>query len=164
MNAVPEGVPVTAPNGQSLLKVRSYGLPALMEPFDRIDLIHMDIQGAELPVVAASIADLARKVRRLIIGTHSDDIHDSLVEIFRSNGFEAEFLFPRRDLVQTDYGPIQFRDGCQVWSNRNVQSGLHPLLFACGSPAQSPRRRPGPRFAGVASGQPLPVRRRAKTA
>jgi FkbM family methyltransferase len=120
MNAVPEGVPVSAPNGQSLLKVRTYGLPALMEPFDRIDLIHMDIQGAELPVVTASIADLAQKVRRLIVGTHSDSIHDSLVDIFRSNGFEAEFLFPRRDMVQTDYGPIQFRDGCQVWSNPNV--------------------------------------------
>ena len=120
MNAVPQGVPVAAPNGISLLKVRTYGLAALMEPYDRIDLIHMDIQGAELHVIAASIADLARKVRRMIVGTHSDDIHESLIEIFVSNGFKAEFLFPRRDLVQTEYGPIQFRDGCQVWTNPNV--------------------------------------------
>ena len=58
-------------------------LVAFADTVTHIDLIDMDIQGAELSVVQDSLATLNAKVYRLIIGTHSAEIHTQIRAIFK---------------------------------------------------------------------------------
>jgi len=48
----------------------------------RIDLIDLDIQGAELDFLNATFSVIESKVSRLIIGTHSIEIHAKIKEMF----------------------------------------------------------------------------------
>lgn len=95
--------------------VRCISLRTLLSWFDRVDLIHCDIQGAEVNVVPAAMNDLNRKVRRVVIGTHSHDIDRTLIEAFRAAGWQDEALVP---------GPLNehgyHEDGTQVWRNPRV--------------------------------------------
>lgn len=92
--------------------VRCISLPTLLSWFDCVDLIHCDIQGAEAHVFPAAIDDLNRKVRRVVIGTHSPDIHQILIDAFGAAGWRAEALAS---------GPLNehgyHEDGTQVWRN-----------------------------------------------
>ncbi|CAE7229793.1 hypothetical protein AK812_SmicGene18543 [Symbiodinium microadriaticum] len=58
----------------------------MMEGVQHLDLLHIDIQGAEGPLLAdprvRQVMD--RKVYRLIIGTHSDDLYQLVAETFQA--------------------------------------------------------------------------------
>lgn len=54
---------------------------------DHVDLIDMDIQGAELDLVPALMELFNKKVYRVIVGTHSTSIHETLIELFKKNGW-----------------------------------------------------------------------------
>src|SRR5262249_57641370 len=62
--------------------VRAVALGGLLEPLESVDLVDLDVQGAEA-VVLESVADLLdRKVRRIHVGTHSREIEESLRRLF----------------------------------------------------------------------------------
>lgn len=51
--------------------VRAVSLKTILAPYDSVDLIDMDVQGAEYMVLAAASRDLHDKVKRVHIGTHN---------------------------------------------------------------------------------------------
>jgi len=103
-----------------LLKVQCVGLPGLLQRTGRVDLLHMDIQGHELDVLKASMAEMDQYVRRAVIGTHSRTIDAALLDLFVAHGWHLEFEKPTV-VVQTPEGPLLFYiDGEQVWRNDRV--------------------------------------------
>ena len=55
-----------------------------LESKESVDVLDVDIQGAELKLLTSSQQVIDVKVKRLIVGTHSQDIHDSLKSLFTS--------------------------------------------------------------------------------
>jgi FkbM family methyltransferase len=102
-----------APPGHAA--VRCYSLDRLLRPHPRIDLIHIDIQGAEYDVLAAA-SSLHRKARRLVIGTHSYEIEAQLQGELGRHGWELESA----EECVYQHGAL-WRDGCQVWRNPRVK-------------------------------------------
>lgn len=54
-------------------------LRELATRLDRIDLLHIDIQGGELDLVAQSLETISRSVAYMLIGTHSRTIEGELI-------------------------------------------------------------------------------------
>jgi FkbM family methyltransferase len=104
-----------------IVTMETVTIPDLIGDLDYVDLIDMDIQGAELPCLESSINELSRKVRRLFISTHSDEIHDTINAILsRTKGWHCHASYPMQRTHQTELGQIQFRDGIQYWENRTL--------------------------------------------
>ena len=82
-------------------------LPTLLAPLPYVDFIHCDIQGAENEVLPPALDVLDGKVGRVIVGTHSTEIHESLRDSFRSHGWLLEF----------EHLHTAVADGTQVWLN-----------------------------------------------
>ncbi len=81
-----------------------------------IDLLHIDIQGAELDFVRGNMASLTRLVRRVLIGTHSRFIEGSLMEHFLAAGWRLEM--DRPVIYRVSGGrPVLDIDGVQMWAN-----------------------------------------------
>lgn len=92
-------------------------LAPLLAPYERVDLIDMDVQGEEARIVADAIGVLDDKVRFVHIGTHSAAVEESIARIFRERGWTAVWEFPCGRTVDTPFGPVTFGDG--VYSYRN---------------------------------------------
>lgn len=97
--------------------VNTYALSKLLDGFEIVDLIDIDIQGAELDVISAAPEDLNRKVKRIHIGTHSHDIESGLRKLFNRLGWRCESDFSCQERCPTGYGYIDFQDGVQTWAN-----------------------------------------------
>lgn len=63
-----------------------------IEKLDKIDLLHMDIQGSELPLLEDISKNyeflLKDKIENIVVATHSTDIHEKLSQIFLNHGFK----------------------------------------------------------------------------
>ena len=97
--------------------IESITLDDLLSEELYVDLIDMDIQGAEAEVAAASIDTLRAKVRRVHIGTHSTDIEKALRKIFSRMGWQCRFDFAGGGTRDTLHGQVKFGDGVQSWLN-----------------------------------------------
>jgi FkbM family methyltransferase len=104
-------------DGRSLQRVPAVSLTTLLRPLDRVDLIDVDIQGAEADVLEPAAAALDAKVRRLYVGTHDADVEVRLRGLFEGLGWKAIYDFPSNSTSETDWGRIIFEDGAQTWLN-----------------------------------------------
>ena len=107
----------TVVNGSNrTVQVRCFSLPTLLGPLTKVDLLHVDIQGDEYDVLASAPRVLRKKVKRLVIGTHSRAIEQKLLDELASQSMvlesEEACLFRQQD----DRMELE-RDGCQVWRN-----------------------------------------------
>jgi FkbM family methyltransferase len=100
-------------------RVRCYSLETLLQPFERVDLVHIDIQGSEAEVVPAAAAVLDAKVRRVVIGTHGRAIEQGLLDGMAARGWVLESDEGCR-YVQAGRAMVLDLDGCQVWRNPAV--------------------------------------------
>jgi FkbM family methyltransferase len=101
----------------SVVEMQSTTIRHLIRRHRHVDLIDMDIQGAELECVARSLRVLERKVDRLYISTHSDEIHSQLFQLLhKRNWWLAEHARPLRPYY-TSMGQFDFTDGFQYWLN-----------------------------------------------
>jgi hypothetical protein len=82
-----------------------------------VDLIDLDVQGAELEVLEASSEQLCEKVKRVHIGTHGRDIEEGLRARFRALGWENLNDYGSNCECETPYDRIRFQDGVQTWVN-----------------------------------------------
>ncbi|MEX0308863.1 MAG: class I SAM-dependent methyltransferase [Tateyamaria sp.] len=81
-----------------------------------IDLLHIDIQGAEADYVAGSAAAIAAQVKRVLIGTHSRAIEGRLCAFFLDHGWRLEMDRPA--IAPPAQGRPEIAiDGVQMWSN-----------------------------------------------
>jgi FkbM family methyltransferase len=97
--------------------VSTLKLGDVLWPFDRVDLLEVDIQSAELEVIAPYIETVKRKVRRVHIGTHGRDVHAKLRAQFSAAGWEIVFDFAPDTVHTTERGQLKLGDG--VLSARN---------------------------------------------
>lgn len=102
-------------------KVVTISLSALLSGVDHVDLLDLDIQGAELAVLESAIDILNTKVRRIHIGTHSRDIESGLRILFEKHGWDKVFDYPTNSLSDTPYGKFEFHDGVQSWVNPRLK-------------------------------------------
>jgi hypothetical protein len=85
---------------------------------DRIDLLHIDIQGAERELVHDAMDVMSRKVAYVFVGTHSREIEGEVMAGFLNAGWQLEIERPLVfDIVQGR--PITRIDGVQAWRNPN---------------------------------------------
>jgi FkbM family methyltransferase len=108
------------PNAK-VVTMQTVTIPDLIRDIDYVDLIDMDIQGAELACVESAVEELSRKVKRMFVATHSDDIHDRIRGILGdAGGWRIHADYPLQRTHQTPFGTINFRDGAQYWENLRV--------------------------------------------
>ena len=85
-----------------------------------IDLLHIDIQGAEVDFVSGSMADISSHVRRVLIGTHSRIIEGQLSAHFLEAGWIMEMERPALMPLHAGRPRIAI-DGVQLWRNPDME-------------------------------------------
>ncbi len=95
-------------------------LEQVIEGMARVDLIDMDLQGAELDVVKHSIETMTRQVKRVHIGTHGKDIEREIRAIFQNAGWDNVWDFTLLEENDTPYGRCHFNDGISSWLNPHI--------------------------------------------
>jgi FkbM family methyltransferase len=111
----PENVGADAP-AQAVATVT---LSSLVDPLDRVDLIDVDIQGAELEVLTEAASWLGR-VRRVYVETHSKTIDEDLPRVFeRAEGrWSLAAAAPLGARLVTPLNDASFDEGgAQLWIN-----------------------------------------------
>jgi FkbM family methyltransferase len=97
--------------------VNAVDLNTLLEPLQTVDLVDLDIQGAELEVLDAASLALDQKVKRVHIGTHGPLLEEGLHSLFARLGWRCVRSFPCAGTVETELGRVRFGDGVQTWVN-----------------------------------------------
>ncbi len=109
--------------GSSVTRLRSYALATLVERAASVDMLHVDIQGHEFDVISAALTTVCQRVKRMVIGTHSQDISQHLRDLLGLHDWclEAE----EACTVHRSRGKeCLVLDGCQVWRNSRLLSPL----------------------------------------
>jgi FkbM family methyltransferase len=118
----------------SVKEVRTMSLPTILSGVEKVDLMTVDIQGAELEVLSAA-ADSLSIIKRLSIGTHSPEAEIGLRELLTSLRWKKIHDFSQ-GLNETPWGQIAFADdGLQTWINPSQNSAN----VAARAPATVPR-------------------------
>ena len=102
------------------LDVEVLGIANLLATQKRWDLVHVDVQGGEVPICEAGLALLNELAHWLIIGTHSRLIDGQLVSLFARAGWVLENEKPAIFTFQpgaTSLEAMTRIDGTQVWRN-----------------------------------------------
>lgn len=98
-------------------KARCISLNTLLRPLEHVDLIDLDVQGAELDVLENSKVELRAKVKKVHIGTHGAEIESGLRNLFEALGWEKVNDYPSGGQSGTPFGVVKFQDGVQTWIN-----------------------------------------------
>ena len=108
---------------ENIVEVRVFGINSLLAREPRWDLIHIDIQGHEGDVCRAGIEEMTRRVRRVVVGTHSRVQDGIVMAVFHEAGWSLENEKPTitvwNDAVPTVEG-MALVDGVQVWRNSKI--------------------------------------------
>lgn len=81
-----------------------------------VDLLHIDIQGAEYDYIAGNFDGIAAHVKRVLIGTHSREIEGRLCGHFLGKGWRMEMERPAIAPILNGRPEIRI-DGVQMWAN-----------------------------------------------
>lgn len=112
----------TAPNGWKTIEVPALTLNEMLADETVVDIVDMDVQGAEAGVISASIDAINAKVKRLHIGTHSAKIDAELIQTLSEAGWKNTRTYLCGQVQETPFGEISFQDGVQTWINPRLQS------------------------------------------
>lgn len=91
-------------------------LDSIEVPGNRIDLLHLDIQGGEADLVRSAIETLNARVAYMVIGTHSRQIEGELFDILLSEGWQLEIDRPAIYHINHN-PPLISVDGVHGWRN-----------------------------------------------
>ncbi len=111
------GRPILLFGQRGVVEVPTLPLAKIIGDYEIVDMIDMDVQNAEGPVVQASIDTLNQKVRRVHIATHSREVEQTIRSIMAEAGWIKRWDFPCGSISETIYGKIAFQDGVQGWMN-----------------------------------------------
>lgn len=112
-------------HGKPLSKIGEWGtievdvlpLSEILDGVDTVDLLDMDIQGAEADVVAGGIDALDAKVKLMHIGTHYVEVEDTIRSQLAAHGWVLSWDYRVGSTTITPYGEVTFQDGVQSWRN-----------------------------------------------
>lgn len=110
---------------ESVRRVRGVRLSELVSRVARVDLIHFDIQGAELRVIEEALDSLGERVCRLHIGTHGAAIEEGIRALLGDGRWECVRDYPANATADTPWGPMTFQDGVQSWINPRLRSPVN---------------------------------------
>jgi FkbM family methyltransferase len=96
---------------------RAVSLASVLENLARVDLIDVDIQGAEADALEPAAEALASKVKRVYIATHDRDNEERLRTLFAALRWTSVYDYPAAEVSETPWGRVVFEDGAQVWIN-----------------------------------------------
>jgi FkbM family methyltransferase len=107
------------PQNNRTITVEAFNISDLLSRFmGPVDLLHVDIQGAEYEALPAAIADLTVHVKSLMVGTHfSVAQHDDLAQKFRSAGWREVMNLGPKQTHSTPWGDIALDDGFLLFEN-----------------------------------------------
>lgn len=91
-------------------------LDDLLDPLQRVDLLHVDIQGGEAELIDRCHSLLQEKVAYLLVGTHSRQIEGRIMATLLAAGWQLEIERPAIFVPEPD-GPRITVDGVQAWRN-----------------------------------------------
>lgn len=91
--------------------VSTVTLDDILGPLERVDLLEADIQQSEIIVFPPFRELLKRKVSRIHLGTHGQEVHDALHKMFAEDGWEIVFSFGPDTLHRTEIGSFVTNDG-----------------------------------------------------
>src|SRR5581483_9342225 len=103
--------------GQSIggkTPVPSVSLNTLLAPLEKVDLLDIDIQGAEYEVIESAAEEVDRKVKRVHIETHNREVEKGLRAVFHRLGWKNIFDYPCSTnypeplAAHTDFGVASF--------------------------------------------------------
>lgn len=97
-------------------KQQQISLSDLINDFDQIDLLHVDIQGGEEDLIPSCLSLLSEKVSYMVIGTHSRQIEGKILDCLLNAGWLLEIERPAI-LKLTTEKPLVTVDGVQGWRN-----------------------------------------------
>jgi hypothetical protein len=100
--------------------VSSITLNELLGPFELVDLLESDIQQSEILVFPPFMELLRRKVRRIHIGTHGEDVHAALHNLFADNGWEIIFSYKPNAKHESALGTFETNDGVLTVRNPDL--------------------------------------------
>jgi FkbM family methyltransferase len=100
---------------RSVQRVRAVSVRTVLEGLDRVDLVDVDIQGAEAEALEPAAAVLDEKVKRIYVATHSRENEARVRAVFGDLGWTCAYDFPGGEASNTPWGTIMFEDGAQVW-------------------------------------------------
>lgn len=99
-------------------KIKAYTLHDILDDLEKIDYLHIDIQGSEYDLIAANLSLLTERVEGMMVATHSRVIEGKLVELLHSNGWhlhrEKPCIVNWESCAPTITGMTTV-DGCQYW-------------------------------------------------
>ncbi len=91
--------------------VSAVTLQDVLSPFDVVDYLESDIQQSEILVFPPFMKLVKRKVRRVHIGTHGREVHDTLLELFDKDGWEIVFNYEPNSQFTSPLGKFSTNDG-----------------------------------------------------
>jgi FkbM family methyltransferase len=100
-----------------VMTVPALTLSEILSEYQCVDLVDLDIQGAELDVVSESLKTLNEEVKLMHIGIHNASVEEGLQRIFRENGWLNVWNYWCKNIHETPYGSIFFQDGVQTYAN-----------------------------------------------
>jgi FkbM family methyltransferase len=111
------GLPVYEQFGWRAIVAPQVPLSEVLKDYDFVDLADFDLQGAEGEAIAEAAELLTRKVRRLHIGTHSEQIEQQLRDLLPRHGWVCLRDYSLHKTHDTPFGRCEFVDGVQSWIN-----------------------------------------------
>lgn len=98
---------------------------------NRVDLLHLDIQGGEVDFVQESMDYILDMVSYIIIGTHSRAIEGRLMEIFSKAGWLLEIERPAIFNINDKSEIFLTVDGVQAWKNPKIFGTPSSIKSSC---------------------------------
>lgn len=109
--------------GRSVVHVPAITLSELLRELGTVDLVDADIQDAEGAVFEKAREAVAEHVKRVHVGTHSEESEQRLREVFQGLGWTCVNDYRLQTVGHTPWGPISFQDGVQTWINPRLDPG-----------------------------------------
>ena len=103
-----------------LKSVSAITLRELLAPFDFVDYVEADMQQSEILVFPPHMDLLRKKVRRIHIGTHGDEVHQSLRDLFEGCGWTIVFDYGPNKTHNSDLGQFGTVDGILTVRNPDL--------------------------------------------
>lgn len=109
----------------TIARVQMISLDSILKTCPTVDLIDMDIQGAEYSVLAAAANRLDRQVYKVHVATHSREIEADLRTLFTSLQWMNVNDYPGGQVNETRFGKSYCEEGMQTWLNVKLRSSDH---------------------------------------
>jgi hypothetical protein len=97
------------------VSLQQHVLSDIAQDLERVDLLHVDIQGGEQILIPSAMPFLCEKVAYLFIGTHSRQIEGMMMDCLLKAGWILEIERPA--IISAGARPGIVVDGVQGWRN-----------------------------------------------